>query len=166
MKECIKRWWKTKKNVFLKDQFAKALRIISSIEQNIIKRFRETRDISVCEGQGWRPLCSGPQTTLHQPDCMNDIIKWAQEYFQKPLLVNTIRCAICRCQLKLHHTETKLYLLMVHLVDKSVKCPSWNICYLIHYLLWIKYWLMWFGSILVLILFKFKNVPTFPEFRL
>ncbi len=33
-------------------------------------------------------------------------------------------------------------------------------------LLWIKYWLMLFEVILVFILFKFKNIPTFPEFRL
>ncbi len=42
-----------------------------------------------------------------------------------------------------------------------------NICYVLYVLLWIKYWLMWFESHLVLILFKFKkNVPTFPEFGL
>ncbi len=32
-----------------------------------------------------------------------------QEYFQKPLSVNTIRRAICRCQLKLFHAKRKPY---------------------------------------------------------
>ncbi len=38
---------------------------------------------------------------------------WAQEYFQKPLLVNTIRCAIWRCQLNLYHAKRKPYVNMV-----------------------------------------------------
>ncbi len=33
----------------------------------------------------------------HRHDSVIDITKWAQEYFQKPLSVNTIRRAICRC---------------------------------------------------------------------
>ncbi len=36
-----------------------------------------------------------------------------QEYFQKPLSVNTIRRAICRCQLKLYHAKRKPYVNMV-----------------------------------------------------
>ncbi len=49
----------------------------------------------------WCLWSSGPQTTLHHSshDSVIDITKWAQEYFQKPLSVNTIRRAICRCQL-------------------------------------------------------------------
>ncbi len=38
---------------------------------------------------------------------------WAQEYFQKPLLVNTIRSAIWRCQLNLYHAKRKPYVNMV-----------------------------------------------------
>ena len=49
----------------------------------------------------------------HQHDCVNDITKWVQEYFQKPLSVNTIRRAICRCQLKLYHAKRKPYVNMV-----------------------------------------------------
>ncbi len=51
-------------------------------------------------------------------------------------------------------------------MDKSVTFLSLNICYVIYVLLWITYWLMWFESLLVFILFKFKNVPKFPEFGL
>ncbi len=46
------------------------------------------------------------------------------------------------------------------LLDKSVKFLRLNICYVLYVLLWIKYWLMWFESILVFILFKFKKRPN------
>ncbi len=49
----------------------------------------------------------------HRHDSVIDITKWAQEYFQKPLSVNTIRRAICRCQLKLYHAKRKPYVNMV-----------------------------------------------------
>ncbi len=45
----------------------------------------------------------------HRDDSVIDITKWAQEYFQKPLSVNAIRCAVCRCQLKLYHAKRKPY---------------------------------------------------------
>ncbi len=51
-------------------QIAKALQIASSTVHNIIKRFRETGEISVRKGQGPKtfvgcPWSSGPQMTLH-----------------------------------------------------------------------------------------------------
>ncbi len=49
------------------------------------------------------------------------ITKWAQEYFQKPLSVNTICRAICRCQLKLYHAKRKPY---VNMVQKR-RCVLW-----------------------------------------
>ncbi len=36
----------------------------------------------------------------YQHDSVINITKWAQEYFQKPLSVNTIRRTIYKCQLK------------------------------------------------------------------
>ncbi len=45
----------------------------------------------------------------HRYDSVIEITKCAQEYFQKPLLVNTIRRAICKCQLKLYHAKRKPY---------------------------------------------------------
>ncbi len=87
---------------------------------NIIKRFRETGEISVREGQGRRPLLdvSGLwalrwHCITHRHDSVIDITKWAQEYFQKPLSENTICSAICRCQLKLYHAKRKPYVNMV-----------------------------------------------------
>ncbi len=64
----------------------------------------------------------------HRHDSVIDITKWAQEYFQKPLLVNTICRAICRCQLKLYHGKRKPY---VNMVQKR------------HRVLWAKAHLKW-----------------------
>ncbi len=97
-------------------QIAKALQISSSTVHNIIKRFREIGEISVRKGQGWRPLLDAHglralrrHCVTHRHDSIIDITKWAQECFQKPLSVNTIRHAICRCQLKLYHEKRKPY---------------------------------------------------------
>ncbi len=90
---------------------------------NIIKRFRETGEISVCKGHGRRPLLDTRGLQTHRRHCITkrhdsviDITKWAQEYFQKPLSVNTIhrlQICICRCQLKLNHARRKPYVNMV-----------------------------------------------------
>ncbi len=108
------------KNNVPQRQIAKALQISSSTVHNIIKRFRETGEISVRKGQGWRPLLDACglralrwHCITHWHDSVIDITKWAQEYFQKPLSVNTIRRAICRCQLKLYHAKRKPYVNMV-----------------------------------------------------
>ncbi len=101
-------------------QIAKALQISSSTVHNIIKRFRETGEISVHKGQGRRPLLDarGLQALrrhciTHRHDSVIHITKWAQEYFQKPLSVNTIHRAFCRCQIKLYHAKRKPYVNMV-----------------------------------------------------
>ncbi len=72
------------------------------------------------KGQGRRPLLDARglralrrHCITHRYDSVIDITKWAQEYFQKPLSVHTIRRAICRCQLKLYHAKRKLYVNMV-----------------------------------------------------
>ncbi len=87
---------------------------------NIIKRFRETGEISVRKGQGRRPMLDArglrglrQHCITHRHDPVIDITKWAQEYFQKPLSVNTIHRAICRCQLNLYHAKRKQYVNMV-----------------------------------------------------
>ncbi len=103
---------------------AKALQISSSTVHNIIKRFRETGEISVRKGQGRRTLLDAcglralrRHCITHRHDSVINITKWAQEYFQKPLSVNTIRRAICRCLLKLYHAKRKPY---VNIKWKSV----------------------------------------------
>ncbi len=76
--------------------------------------------ISVHKGQGRRSLLDarGLQALrrhciTHQHDSVINITKRAQEYFQKPLSVNSTRRAICRCQLKLYHAKRKPYVNMV-----------------------------------------------------
>ncbi len=108
------------KNNVPQRQVAKALQISSSTVHNIIKIFRETGEISVRKGQGRRSLLDAHglralrrHCITHRHDSVIDITKWAQEYFQKPLSVNTIRRAICRCQLKLYHGKSKPYVNMV-----------------------------------------------------
>ncbi len=145
MKECIKRLWNTlgKASQRRQRQIAKALQISSSTVHNIIKSFRETGEISVCKGQGRRPLLDARGLRALRRHCIThryysviDITKRAQEYFQKPLSVNTIRHAICRCQLKLYHAKRKPY---VNMVQKRGR------------VLWAKAHLKWTVS-------KWKNV--------
>ncbi len=102
MKECVKRLWNTLKTTFLNVKLQKPLQISSSTVHNIIKRLWETGEISVRKGQGRRPLLDARaflalrrHCITHQHDSVIEITKWAQEYFQKPLSVNTIRRAIC-----------------------------------------------------------------------
>ncbi len=110
-------------------QITKALLISSSTAHNIIKRFRETGEISVRKGQGRRPLLRALRRhcITHRHDSVIDITKWAQEYFQKPLSVNTIRRAICRCQLKHYHAERNPH---VNMVQKRC-CVLWAKAHLI-----------------------------------
>ncbi len=77
------------------------------------------------KGQGQRPLLDARglralrrHCITHWHDSVIDITKWGQEYSQKPLSVNTICCAICRCQLKRYHAKRKPY---VNMVQKSCR---------------------------------------------
>ncbi len=120
----IKRLWNTLKTTFLNVKLQRICQISSYTVHNI-KRFRETGEISVRKGQDRRHLldaCGLQALRRHwityRHDSVIDITKWAQEYFQKPLSVNTIRRAICRCQLKLYHAERKPY---VNIVQKRCR---------------------------------------------
>ncbi len=117
------------KNNVPQRQIAKALPISSSTKHNIIKRLKETGEISVRKGQGRRPLLDAcglralrQHCISHRHDSVINITKWAQEYFQKPLSVNTIRHAICRSQLKLYHAKRKPYVNMAR--SAVVSCGS------------------------------------------
>ncbi len=98
----------------------KGLQISSSTVDKIIKNVKETGEISLHNGQGRRPLLDARghrairrHCITHWHDFVIDITKLAQEYFQKPLSVNTICHAIGRCQLKLYHAKKKPYVNMV-----------------------------------------------------
>ncbi len=72
------------------------------------------------KGQGRRPLLDACglrplrwHCITHWHDSVIDITKWSMEYFQKPLSVNTIRRAMCRCQLKPYLAKIKPHVNMV-----------------------------------------------------
>ncbi len=77
------------------------------------------------------PMVFRRHCITHWHDYVIDITKWAQGYFQKPLSVNTICCAICRCQLKLYHAKRK---------------PNVNMVQKRHCVLWAKAHLKWIVS--------------------
>ncbi len=150
MRECVKskKIVEYFKNNVPQRQIAKALQISSSTVHNIIKSFRETGQMSVRKGQGRRSLLNARglralrrHCITHRHDSVLDITKWAQEYFQKPLSVNTIHRAICRCQLKLYHAKMK---------------PCVNMIQKRHRVLWAKVNLKWTVS-------KWKSVLRSDE---
>ncbi len=89
------------------------------------------------KGQGRRPFLDAHNLRalrrhciIHPHDSVIDITKWAQEYFQKPMSVNTICCPICRCQLKLYYAKRKPYVNMVqkrHRVLWAKACLKWTV---------------------------------------
>ncbi len=104
----------------------------------------------MCKGQGRRALLGARGLRALRRHCITywhdsviDITKWAQEYFQKPLSVNTICRAICRCQIKLYCAKRKPY---VNIVQKRCR------------VLWAKAHLKWTVS-------KCKRVLWSDEFK-
>ena len=90
-------------------KIAKSLNISSSTVHNIIKRFRESGRISVRKGQGRKTILGARDLRALRRHCITyrhasvlEITKWAQEYFQRTLSVNTIHRTIRHCQLKLY----------------------------------------------------------------
>ncbi len=76
-------------------------------------KYSETLEKSLCVRDKADDLCW--MLVVFRPSDIG-ITKWAQEYFQKPLSVNTIHLnpemanpAICRCHLKLYHAKRKPY---------------------------------------------------------
>ncbi len=111
MKECLKRLWNTLKTTFL---IIKLQRLCQSHHLQRITSSKDSEKLekSLCKGQGRRPLLDARGLRALRRHCITlrhdsviDITKWAQEYFQKPLSVNT---AICRCQLKLDHAKREV----------------------------------------------------------
>ncbi len=116
MKECVKRLWNTLKTTFLD---VKLLRLYKSHHLQCITSSKDSEklDKSLCvrdkaEDLCWMPVVFGPSddtASLIGMILSLTLLNGSQEYFQKPLSVNTIRRAICRCQLKLYHAKRKPY---------------------------------------------------------
>ncbi len=69
---------------------------------------------NMAEDLCWIPVAFGPSDdTASLIGMILSFAKWAQEYFHKPLSVDTIRRAICRCQRKLYHAKRKPYVNIV-----------------------------------------------------
>ncbi len=104
MKECVK------------NQIAKALQISSSTLHDIIRRFRETGEISVRKGQGRRPLlnafCQGLEPALGPSDETASLIRMILSLTLLNWPRNTSR-NLAWCQLKLYHAKRKPYVNMV-----------------------------------------------------
>ena len=96
---------------------ARNLGISSSTVHNIIKRFRESGEITACKRQGRKPTlnaCDLRSLRRHciknRHQCVKDITTWAQEHFRKPLSVNTVRRYIRKCNLKLYYAKQKPFI--------------------------------------------------------
>ena len=95
--------------------------ISSSTVHNIIKRFRESGEISARKQQGPKPTLNGRdlwplrRRCIKNPHhCVKDISTWAQEHFRKPLSVNTVHHYIYKWQFKLYHAKTKSHINNTH----------------------------------------------------
>uniref|UniRef100_A0A803JIP4 Transposase Tc1-like domain-containing protein n=1 Tax=Xenopus tropicalis TaxID=8364 RepID=A0A803JIP4_XENTR len=106
-------------------KIAKILHLSSSTVHNIIRRFRESGTISVRKGQGRKTILDARDLRALKRHCttnrnatVKEITEWAQEYFQKPLSVNTIHCAIHLCQLKLYSAKKKPFLSKIHKLSR------------------------------------------------
>ncbi len=88
MKECVKRLWNTLKTTFLN---VKLQRLCKSHHLQCITSSKDSEKLekSLLDAHGLRALRR--HCITHRHDSVIDITKWAQEYFQKPLSVNTIR---------------------------------------------------------------------------
>ncbi len=119
VKVCLNRLWNTLKTMFL---HVKLQRLCKSHHLQCITSTKDSEKLekSLCVRDKAEDLCLIPvvfrpsdDTAWHRHDSVIDMTKWAQEYFQKPLPVNTIRRAICRCQLKLYNPKRKPHVNMV-----------------------------------------------------
>ena len=96
---------------------ARNLGISSSTVHNIIKRFRESGEITACKRQGRKPTLNARDLRSlrrhcikNRHQCVKDITTWAQEHFRKPLSVNTVRRYIRKCNLKLYYAKQKPFI--------------------------------------------------------
>ena len=96
---------------------ARNLGISSSMVHNIIKRFRESGEITACKRQGRKPTLNARDLRSlrrhcikNRHQCVKDITTWAQEHFRKPLSVNTVRRYIRKCNLKLYYAKQKPFI--------------------------------------------------------
>ncbi len=91
------------------------LQFFSFSIHTIVKRFRESRDITVHVGQGRKPQLKVFDLWALRWRCIRNrhaavlnIATWAQEYFRKPLSFTTVCCFIKKCILNICYSRRKL----------------------------------------------------------
>ena len=116
-------------------KIAKNLGLSPSTVHNIVKIFRESGEIIVCKGQGQKLLLNARNHQALRRYClrnrhatMMDMVTWAQEYFGKSLVLNTVHHCIKKCSLKLYYAKRKAF---IHFAQKS------------HQVLWARSHLRW-----------------------
>ena len=97
-------------------KIANNLGLSPSTVYNIVKPFRESGEILVREGQGWKPLLNAhnhwaPWGGIVWETIMLPWWRWAQEYFIKSLSLNTIHRCNKKCNLKLYYANMKALIL-------------------------------------------------------
>ncbi len=126
MKECVKRLLNAFETTFLYIKL-QGLCILHHLKCITSSKDSAKLEKSLCLRDKAKDLCWMPcglralrrHCNTHRHDPVIDITKWAQEYFQKLLSVNTICRTICRCQLKLYHAKRKPF---VNIVQKRISC--------------------------------------------
>ena len=105
------------KNNISQSKIARNLGISTSTVHNIIKRFRESGEITAGKRHARKPRLNDRDLRSlrrhclkNRHECVKDITKWAQENFRKPLSVNTVRHYISKCKLKLYHAKQKPFM--------------------------------------------------------
>merc|ERR1712101_17518 len=86
------------KNNVSQSTIARNLGISTSTVHNIIKRFRESGEITAHKRHGRKPTLNARDLRSLRRHCIKnrhqrvkDITAWGQEHFRKPLSVNTVR---------------------------------------------------------------------------
>lgn len=102
------------KNNVSQRRIAKNLGLSPSTVNKIVKRFKETGEISVRKGQGRKPLLNVRELRALWRYCIRnrhstvmDITTWARDYFKKTLSVNTVRRCIKKFSLRLYQAKKK-----------------------------------------------------------
>ncbi len=105
------------KKHILQCKIAKNLGISPSTILNIVKRFREPREITVHVGQGRKPEVNVLDLWALRWHCIRNshaavlnIATWAQEYFRKTLSFTTVCCCIKKCNLNICYSMRKPYI--------------------------------------------------------
>ena len=95
---------------------AKNLGVLPSTDHNIVKRFRESGEI-LRKGEGRKSLLNACDHRSLRRYClrnrhatMMDIATQAREYFGKSLSLNTVRCCIKKCNLKLYYAKRMAFM--------------------------------------------------------